>query len=428
MNLPNNLKTSEEKDSFLKTRTDTLGLSAEILNLLERNRMTTIRSIINKNEKELYELKFNERYLDAIQNSFFNLSLSLNFQTSKINEYNKANGIESPGEDFGRVSISESNNIDDSFSKYFTADISTVRGLNEKKELLKMRDLIVYILKRYSGLSYPAIAELLGNSRHTITTISYTYRKVSKNIGLYKNFRQKYRDLIEKAIKIKEESARIEQALVSRIFSGYKKEKEDNEKISRAKEVPERNLKILELYKDGLTLEKIGEEYSISRERIRQIIVSTIQKQVSNESMLNDEYADFWARFREMQSTRSVLIEGSKPGKLKKEKTERLFKWSRSFESCKSCGTMIIPHFQNGLCEECGNKSIAGDAREAMIKDHNDKCDVCSISRSKAIEYYKRDFYLSRKTKNVLCRKCFLESTGGKLGVSKKNKWKMFYD
>lgn len=86
-----------------------------------------------------------------------------------------------------------------------------------------------------------------------------------------------------------------------------------------------------------------------------------------------------------------------------------------------------MPHFKEGLCEDCGGSSIGGELREKIITEHNDECDHCGISRDEAKIKYGRDFYLSRTDKSVLCKRCHLNTTGKKLGDSRKYKWRMFY-
>jgi len=53
---------------------------------------------------------------------------------------------------------------------------------------------------------------------------------------------------------------------------------------------------------------------------------------------------------------------------------------------------------------------------------------MCNITRDESFKKYGRDFYLSRRTKSVLCKKCFLKKTGKILGDNNKNKWKKFYN
>jgi hypothetical protein len=52
------------------------------------------------------------------------------------------------------------------------------------------------------------------------------------------------------------------------------------------------------------------------------------------------------------------------------------------------------------------------------MEGHLNVCGKCGISRSDAVRKYGRDFYIT-KSQQVLCRHCFLEITGKKLGHSR---------
>ncbi len=414
MDFSKNFTTKEEKDGFLKTRIDSLDLPYEINNLLLRNNILVVRGLVGRNSNYLKkELKLNKSQIEVISKKLSNLSLGV-FQPDKT--------VEEPeliNDKFRRAETAsvESDVIINSLIKQFGIDESGLTGSSRRRDIVRMRDITIYFLRKYSGLSFPAIARLMGNRDHT--TIIHSFRKIEKEQSLQKNFEIEFRDLIIQSNDALEERKRLEQTLPPHLIVKFKK-------IEVQKEIPERSLKVLEFFRQGITLEKIGKIINVTRERARQIIIGAIKQNALNETISTGVKIDFDTLFNQEKKTRQISSQKNKPTR---EKVRRIkeHKWSRYHDFCKSCGTNITPHFQRGLCDDCGNKSIYGEAREKMIMDHNNKCDSCGITREQNLNEYSRDFYLSRKMKSVLCRKCFLEVTGKKLSTIKRDKWKMFY-
>lgn len=432
MDFPSNITIHDDKESFLKTRIDSLKLPSDIFNVLIQNGISIVRGLINKTNLELKkELGFKESQLNIIAGSLSELSVGIILESRK-----RQVGLqESQSEDESRVEISDvvpSNahskgygGIATSFANHFGVEEDVLIGQSRKKEIVRMRDIMIYILREYGNLSFPLIAKIVGNRDHT--TIIHSFRKMEKVKNTLKDFEDQFHDLIIKSKEIKERKDQIEKLLIDQLALSL--ERMDQHKIKNLTQVdiPERNLQILESYRQGLTLDNIGGMHSLTRERVRQITVRTIKQITFNQSILTGVKIDFENQFNEEKKIRNDAISSNKPIKEPK-KYVRKYKWSLYYESCKMCGTTEIPHFKTGLCEECGNKSIIGEAREKIIEEHTHKCDLCDISRDRALEEYGRDFYLSRKVKSVLCRKCFLESTGKVLGGIRKNKWRMFYN
>lgn len=199
------------------------------------------------------------------------------------------------------------------------------------------------------------------------------------------------------------------------------------ELIKRTKsgrEISERDKKILEIYREGTTLMVIADSFSLTYQRVRQIVEKTIKQIAINEAIQSGVSVDFAEMAKHEKEKRDLAKRFGR-----KERTGKKFRyeWSRNYASCKTCNTTSIPHFINGLCESCGSKSINGEAREKMIAEHENECDLCGISRNDSRIKYERDFYLSRTEKSVLCMKCHRLKTGKKLGDIKRNKWRMFY-
>ena len=100
-------------------------------------------------------------------------------------------------------------------------------------------------------------------------------------------------------------------------------------------------------------------------------------------------------------------------------------RWSFYYTSCQECGTTAIPHVKKGLCEQCSG-SFRGERRENIISAHNSQCDSCDKTRAEAQRIYGRDFYITKERK-VLCKACFRQHQGKRLGAYKNYEWSRFY-
>ncbi len=428
MNIPSNITSNSEKESFLKTRVDSLNLPLDIFNTLIQNNIRTVRGIMNKSNVELKkEFSFKNSQIDIINKALSELSINVNFEPNKIEtripyEEDQSSIIKQDISSvlFEDLNVKDYNEIVISFANHFDIKEDILIGSSRKKEIVKMRDIMVYVLREYGNLSFPVIAKIIGNRDHT--TIIHAFRKMQKASASFKDFETEFHNLIVRSKDFKERKDQIEKSLIDQLALSLEKMEQHNQV-----DIPERNLQILESYRQGLTLDNIGKIYTVTRERIRQIVTHTVRQIVFNESISTGIKIDFENQLNEEKKHRNNIIRNNKPIKAPK-KYVRKYRWSLYYQSCKICNTTDIPHFKTGLCEECGNKSITGEVREKIIEEHDYKCDLCDISRNKVIEEYKRDFYLSRKARSVLCRKCFLKTTGKKLGKIKKNKWRMFYN
>lgn len=433
MNLPSNIATNNEKESFLKTRIDSLELPLDIFNKLIENNIITVRGLVNKSDIDLKkEFGFKDSQIDIINGALSELFVSVNLESQRIEARlkHKDDQQDDASQEISNI-VSEEfaskdyNEIVTSFANHFGIEEEILIGSSRKKEIVRMRDIMVYVLREYANLSFPVIAMIIGNRDHT--TVIHSFRKMQELEGSSKDFEIEFQSLILKSKDIKERKDQIDKSLISQLAVSLEKMEKDNIKALSQVEVPERSLQILGYYRQGLTLENIGKIHGVTRERARQIIIRTIKQMAFNESVDTGVHIDFETQLKKEKKIREDAIQSNKPVKEPK-KYVRKYEWSLYYESCKVCGTKDIPHFRNGLCEECGNKSITGEAREKIINEHLRKCDLCDIPRDQAIREYKKDFYLSRKMKSVLCRKCFLDMTGKSLGGIRKNKWRMFYN
>lgn len=307
------------------------------------------------------------------------------------------------------------------FATYLGEKKRTIEGPTRKQHVVVARHIIAFILREYAGMSFPTIGRLLGNRDHT--TIIHACNKMQSGIKNRQEFEKEYKELIEKAEAIKEQKRLIKLALNLETVLPRDSGLPPDFWKPKAREIPERNLKILDLYREGISLENIGKITGVTRERVRQVVLKTVQQIAVNESITRGVTMDAEVMFEEERKKRESAQGIGKLSTQVKEVKE--YRWSRYYLACKSCGTTTIPHVRHGLCEQCvGN--FRGARREKIIEEHGNKCDSCGTLRAQAIAKYGRDFYIT-KDKTVLCRGCFLKTTGKKLGGYKNFQWSRFH-
>ena len=181
---------------------------------------------------------------------------------------------------------------------------------------------------------------------------------------------------------------------------------------SKHKEILERKLLTLNLYRQGNTLEKIGTEIGVTRERVRQIVKSTIIQLGINESIERGIEIDTDVLIQEEKKNRNERI--AKLTRKDRNINNKKKKWSRDYSACRECGGVNYPHLRHGKCQKCMG-CIMGIKRENIIKVHNNLCDKCGLSRNQAKIEYGKDFYITKQIE-VLCQKCFRVYAGRVMG------------
>ncbi len=404
------LDSEQERVNFLKTRVESVSFPRRILDAMLKENIRTIAGIVKRSQAELKSLlKLSDREVEEVEKKIEEL------ERSDANSSAPTLGTTLAESDQGKkasdaLSLSDLGGADDivaTLSEYFGYKKETITSPGRTKRVVEVRDLIAYLLREYGAMSYPAIGRLLGGRDHT--TIIYSYNKTKDKVAKNPELAHKLENLIGTVESIKQRKLRVEQDLIPEILAhtaGMSSQ-------PSYKEIPERSRKILELWREGLTLQNIAGDFGVTRERIRQIIVATIKQMAVNESVSKGIVMDSNLLAQEEAKKRHSVREAKKisehPEPVKKKK-----RWSRYYAACRSCGTTTIPHVRKGLCERCIGSFRSG-RREHIITEHKNKCDSCGIGRYEAISAYGRDFYIT-KTQDVLCRKCFLSRTGTKLG------------
>ena len=410
----------EQEDSFLKTRTESLLLPQDLKNRIFQKGIRTLRGLIAHSDKELNKITGSRGDTKILINALDKAAVRyileqklkpiLNHESDSGQSENEDSVLpELPESDLVLQSFGGSDDIVETFATHFGTNAKDIVGGSRKAELVEVRHQIAYILREYADMSFPAIGRLLGGRDHT--TIIYAYNKFKNNLKSDEGFRLRFKDLIKEAETIKERKTHIEKDLIPNLVASIRQKQLEAKMVLKPAQIPERNMKIVELFKEGLTLEQMGKIFNVTRERARQIAEKTIRQIAINEAIAKGIELNTDIVLSEEKKKRMAMRKGVPVEKIAKEKT-----WSRYFLACKSCGTTSVPHRVHGLCENC-TRQYSKATRDRIIEQHSNTCDRCEITRSEAMQQYGRDFYIT-KTKEVLCRKCFLEVTGKRLGAT----------
>lgn len=193
---------------------------------------------------------------------------------------------------------------------------------------------------------------------------------------------------------------------------------------------------IIKMIEDGMTLESVGDIFSVTRERIRQII-----KKYSPELVVARESRKFKdceicgqnkKGVRQRGKDKLIMCEPCHEETIKFNKN----RWARSFDKCIDCGTTKVPHKIKGRCEKCYilfsyhydlnrrksikksskkwrikniarvretnkraseriKKQALGGNRELALRRDEYKCNKCCITQEESLTKYGRDLFVS---------------------------------
>ena len=237
-------------------------------------------------------------------------------------------------EDHPTLDLGKKGDVIEALAKYLGFTKQLIESHSRRQEVVRARDLIAYLLREYGDLSYPAIGRLLGGRDHT--TIIYSYKKTKAKIEKNPELETELANLIQEASLIKARKLRLEKEIIPEIISAVKTANKQGTRSSTFREIPERNTKVLGLWREGLTLQNIANLYNLSRERIRQIILATIQQMAVNESVSKGIVMDSDLLVEEEFKKRKKSKESKDGVALVPPKEKR---WSRYYAACKLCGT-----------------------------------------------------------------------------------------
>ena len=405
-----------QRNEYYKIRIDSLDLPKRVESALASASIRTIGGILRHSEEDLLEIRgLGIKGLRYIADKI-NGTLKM-YESVPVGELIERSVVhtsqKSQASVVSVVTLLENEDVIDVFAERLGIKKEKILGKTRKKEVVEVRDIIVFFLREYAQMSFPAIGKLLGGRDHT--TIIHAYRKTQAKVELSRDFKEKFPDLVAKSLLIKERKDYIEQKLIPSVIAGIRLRQDAI--APKPKQILPRNLKILELYREGLTLQNIADSVKLSRERIRQVVERTIEQLAINQSISSGVEIDPNVLKDEEKRKRQVL---AIPESSEETTRNNEHRWSRYYVECKSCGTTAIPHLRKGLCEQCLG-GFRAERREEIIRQHN-TCELCARSRAEAVALYGRDFYIT-KDKRVFCRGCFLKYTGKKLGGYMNHVW-----
>lgn len=390
-----NLKfeTKEEEQDFLKTRIEDVLSSQKIINKLLSKGIRTIGGIIKQNDKKL--IKTLDIHLPPREK---NPNLSL-FEDNLGNEKEEPN--------FVLPDFDGEEDIISVLCGLLGFKAEDVINHSRKKETVVVRDMVMFVLREYADMSYLAIGRLLDRDH---TTVLHAYNKIKNKIKKDGSVLKKLKNLIQTVELVKERKKEI-----AKILSSIQPLQNDPQ--PKFKEIPERQTKMLELYREGITFRNIGKLFGLTHERARQLVLKTVYQTAMNESVERGVLVSFDVLFEEEKKKRHDIINSKKPPKAVRTKEKR---WSRYYLACVSCGTISVPHARKGHCRNC-IRSFGPEKRNNTISAHNNKCDRCGMERGDAVRKFGRDFYIT-KNNEVLCRKCFLSEVWSKSAYSRRKR------
>lgn len=306
--------------------------------------------------------------------------------------------------------------IAEAVAYFYGFSVVELKQKGRKKEVVLARHIAIYLSRKYALKSYPVIGSYFGSRDHT--TAIHAYKKILYLLDNSDNLLQQISEITKI---LHGESVDPFSKIVIPKIKTYGQIKRISPLLGfSSPEKMEREKRILEEYRKGKTLDQVGEDFNLTRERIRQLVQRAILREIAEQ---------------EAEGFEIDLEEYIKQEKLKIKKDRSLLNnpivekkpkhWSRFYASCRSCGTDTIPHFKRGYCERCLG-ILNKERRDQVILSRGGKCENCGIERSEARRQFGRDFYITGaknwKDFKILCRGCFLKETGQKLSKSRLNR------
>jgi 5-methylcytosine-specific restriction endonuclease McrA len=357
--------------------------------------------------------------------------------------------------------------IINSVCRFYNISPSSIFSHTRKKDITRARQIVAYLTREKLKESYPTIGRRLGDLDHT--TILYSYQKIKGEIEKNEDLNRDINfilDLINEKGEFKTNDNKIIQSSISR-----KKIKKPPFLIKSLEDFPRqgpsasqlsRQFDILKKYKEGWTLQEIGREYKLTRERVRQIVERGLfydAREIIKQGFVID-LNEFLKEEKRKHLLAMKIKHGIPIEQIKKPKKEK--RWSKYYDCCRKCGTVIIPHHSHGYCKKCYPKTeifkemeeasrlrniekrrkyvneyskkyskrpevierrrkrwdleyFGGNREKALLRDR-EQCQLCGLSRKESYEKYGKDLcvvHIEGKENNslknliTLCRRCF---------------------
>lgn len=347
-------------------------------------------------------------------------------------------------------------NIVEAVCHFFNIRYDDVFGSSRQKNITRARQIVVYLAKEYLKISYIKIGKKIGNRDHT--TAIHSYKKIKDIIDHNESFKKDVEKIWDFALStsnknnLEKKSPALNDTYKKEVIEpkntlNYEPKKALSLKTLSKKNI-ERQADILDKYKNGLTLKEIGTEFSLTRERIRQIVVNALNAN-ARELIKNGVDLDMELFIQEEKNVHSeavskkhndkkLIIDPTRKGYSIVNKKEK--RWSKYYDECRNCGTVSIKHKCHGYCEKCYPKTdlfkelqrssrlrnvekwkerekkylkdyykrpeviakfknktnikfFGGNREKALIRD-NYKCAICGMSQEESIKKYGKDLFV----------------------------------
>lgn len=350
-----------------------------------------------------------------------------------------------------------------SVAEFYDLKEKEILGEKRDKEIAKARHIVCFLCRNELNDSFSSIAKRFGNDH---TTVIHSHRKISEEIKTKENVKEEIDQILslirnfnifsEKKLNFTKKSKIGDRVIRNEIKRNYRKRVGKSLTANNLN----RQIKILEKYRQGATLRCIGKEFGLTCERIRQIVVYGLTYEAIKTN-ISDENIDEYIR-KNIEVHLFKIKEKHSLGKVKQEEkvAKKDNRWSRDYNYCRKCGTTSIRHKCYGYCLRCLPKSdifkkiqreswrrnkshrkkkydlylkeylkrpevilrnkkrwdlhnFGGNREKALIRD-NYRCKICGITQEKSLERWGRDLYVNRLQKgnneldNLLtsCKSC----------------------
>jgi len=289
-----------------------------------------------------------------------------------------------------------------SVSRFYNVKAKDITGKRRKKDFVKARQIIAYLAREKLKKSFPVIGHILGGRDHT--TAIYSYHKIKDKIERNESFKKEVENILLENYVAEETKDDIAEIKLPKLEIEFEKPKfiikssEDIPLQELSSEHSIRQSDILKKYKEGQTLEKIGKEYNLTRERIRQIVENGLIQSIG--VIIKEGITIDLKEFLKEEKHKHLQVAIEKQNIYRKEsflpKKER--RWSKYYDRCRKCGTTIIHHCSHGYCRKCYPKTkIFKEMQESSRLRNIDKWKSYAKKYSK--EYSRRPEVIAKMNK-----------------------------
>lgn len=250
-------------------------------------------------------------------------------------------------------------------SEFYDISKKDIVGPTRIKEVVKARQIVAYLAREKLKKSYPVIGQRLGDRDHT--TVLYSYCKIRETLKKNENLKKEILSILNLVEKTQKKIKKREGRTGQLVFPGKRRRTEKPPSIIISlKDLPKQKLSldqtnrqvdILKKYKDGWTLEEIGKEYKITRERVRQIVEKGLY--YNAREIVKQGIALDLNEFLKQEKRKHLSVMRRKHGIFEKQPlpVKKQRRWSKYYDQCRKCGTAIIPHHSYGYCRKCYPKT-----------------------------------------------------------------------